>query len=104
MSTIALAYITVPSKAKAQELVQDLLEQRLIACANIIPMESMYRWKGTIERQAEHLIIAKTLPELAHDLKKAVQMLHAYEVPCILNLVAEANESYYSFVFQALKS
>jgi periplasmic divalent cation tolerance protein len=47
-------YITTPSFDVADAIGRTLVEERLVACVNIIPeMHSIYRWQGTIERRAK---------------------------------------------------
>jgi len=55
------------------------------ACVQILPeMESVYRWQGKIERQAEVLLIAKTTRSKFDDLEREVRALHSYDTPEIV--------------------
>ena len=95
---MTLIYITCKDKKEAEKISNHLLRKRLIACANIFPIKSMYWWKGKIENQKEVLVIAKTLEKNYEKIKKEVSKLHSYSVPCILKIDAEANESYGKWV------
>ena len=95
---MTLIYITCKDKKEAEKISNHLLRKRLIACANIFPIKSMYWWKGKIENQKEVLVIAKTLGKNYEKIKKEVSKLHSYSVPCILKIDAEANESYGKWV------
>lgn len=75
-------YITSPPDAAA-EISETLLEERLVACVNQVPSESIYRWEGEIHRDEEVILLAKTTDEAYDDLVARVQELHPYEVPCI---------------------
>ena len=75
-------YITVPLPA-ADELVETLLEERLVACVNHLPIRSTYRWDGEIHRDEEALLLAKTTDEAYDDLVDRVETLHPHDVPCI---------------------
>jgi periplasmic divalent cation tolerance protein len=77
--------VTTASKLEAQKIVQNLLERRLIACANIFgPIESHFWWQSKIERAEEFLILMKSNRKLFPKLTKAVNEMHSYDVPEIL--------------------
>lgn len=87
MSHLVLLYVTCASEAEAEAIAEALLQQRLIACANILPgMRSLYWWQGNIERGAETVLILKTQASLADAVTIEVKRLHSYTVPCILPL------------------
>jgi periplasmic divalent cation tolerance protein len=78
-------FITAPNKEEASRLADMLVERKLAACVQILPaMESVYRWQGKIERQAELLLIAKTLASNFAELEREVSALHSYETPEIV--------------------
>lgn len=89
-----LVYITCKDKEEAKKISKHLLEKRLIACANIHPIESLYWWEGKIQEDSEVVVIAKTKEENYNKVKNEVKKIHSYEVPCILKIKAEANEEY----------
>lgn len=97
MAFIAV-YITHPSEASAKDLVDTLLEERLVACANCFPMTSAYWWQGAISRENEWVSIVKTIPENWDRLQERVGTLHSYEVPCIMKTNVEANEAYEEWI------
>lgn len=96
--SMALIYITCKDLKEANKISMLLLEKRLIACANLFPIKSMYLWKGKIENQNEFAIIAKTLEKKYIKIKAEVSKLHSYKIPCILKIDAEANEAYDNWV------
>jgi periplasmic divalent cation tolerance protein len=82
-----LVYMTAGSMEEARKIASALVEERLAACANILPqMESVYQWKGEIENDAEVVVIAKTKASLAEKLNARVLELHSYEVPCVVTM------------------
>lgn len=91
---MALVYITCKDKKEAEKISLDLLKKRLIACANIFPIKSMYWWKGKIERSNEYVIIAKTNNKNFKKLEKEVKKVHSYEIQCILRINSTANKEY----------
>jgi len=64
-----------------------LVEERLVACVNIIPnIHSIYRWKGKIESDNECVILAKTSDNNIKKVIKKIKSLHKYELPDIIVL------------------
>ncbi len=83
----AFVYITTESPEQAERIGRALVEEKLAACANILPgMRSVYRWKGAVETAQETVLIAKTRMALADALAARVKALHTYEVPCVVVL------------------
>jgi periplasmic divalent cation tolerance protein len=77
-----VAYSTVGSKAEAETIATTLVEERIIACANIVaPVTSIYRWKGKVCRTAEWLLIMKTDARAITHLKARLPQLHPYDCP-----------------------
>lgn len=93
-----LFYITYPDEATAQRIADRLIEDGLIACANIFPMQSAYAWQGAIVREGEWVAIFKTRKELETQVEIAVRMLHPYEVPCIMRFEAGVNADYQNWI------
>ena len=91
---MTLVYITCKDEKEAVKLSKYLLEKRLIACSNLFPIRSMYWWKGKIQDEKEYVILAKTLGKNYNKIKEEVSKIHSYDIPCILKIDAEANESY----------
>lgn len=87
MSSYALFYITVPQIEMAQAMARDLLEKKLIACANILPqMQSIYHWQGQVQEDSEVVLLLKSRLELKSQITEAVLQLHSYDCPAILAL------------------
>ena len=93
-----IIYITNPSEEKAKEVAKHLLEKKLIACANLFPIKSMYWWEGKIADENEIVLLAKTLPEKYKEVKAEVEKIHPYDTPCIVKLSSEANEKYFEWM------
>jgi periplasmic divalent cation tolerance protein len=79
--------VTTANKEEAEKIAQCLLDEKLIACANIVgPVSSLFWWKGKIERAEEYVLIMKSNMNLFEKLSKRVKALHSYEVPEIIAL------------------
>ncbi len=97
---IRLVYCTTDTPATAREMSRVLLEERRIACANLLPgMRSLYRWRGEVEEAEETVLILKTTATQLDSLIPRVVELHPYECPAVLVLPVEAgNEAYFSWL------
>ena len=85
VSEFALVYITAANAEEAERIGAALVEERLVACVNIIPAaQSIYRWEGEVQRVVEAMIIAKTLAAKVHDVNDHVRSLHSYQTPAIM--------------------
>ena len=93
-----LIYITCKDRKEAKTISKALLEKKLVACANIHQIESMYWWQGKIQEGTEAVIIAKTNENNYEKVKQEVKKLHSYDTPCIIKLNAEANKEYSDWV------
>lgn len=93
-------YITCGSQEEAQKIGASLVQDRLAACANIIPgMTSIYQWKGKIEQDQEIVLIAKTTRSQLQALTQHVTQLHSYEVPCVVALpIQGGNPDYLQWI------
>ncbi len=79
--------ITAPAGAAEAELARTLVDERLVACVNLIPgVRSLYRWQGEVQDDAESLLLCKTTPDRYAALEARVRELHPYEVPEIIAL------------------
>ena len=99
MSAI-LVYITVPTAEEGEAIARFLLEQRLIACANLMPsIKSLYWWEGKIDQSEEVVVIAKTRAPLFDKVKAAVCEKHSYECPCIVALpIADGHAPFLAWI------
>lgn len=96
---ICVMYSTVPPSRSA-DLAQRLLEKNLVACVNVLPVRSFYRWKGEACDEQEHLLIIKTRKDLAGTVTRAIKEMHPYEVPEIITLpVIAGHLPYRDWVF-----
>jgi periplasmic divalent cation tolerance protein len=91
MTDALLVFTTLPSADKAAELAKALVEERLAACANLLPaIRSIYRWQGKLQDENEVLVLLKTRAEHLERLKLRILELHPYELPEVLAVPIEA--------------
>ena len=85
--TAIVVMLTAASREEAARLAEMLVGARLAACVQILPeMESVYWWKGAIQREPEYLLLAKTTAARFASLEREVRALHSYETPEIIAL------------------
>ncbi|MFW6080226.1 MAG: divalent-cation tolerance protein CutA, partial [Gemmatimonadota bacterium] len=73
-----------------------LVEERVVACGNILPaLTSIYRWGGEVERDQEALVVLKTTTAAVPELLERVPALHPYDVPEVLVLPVDAGHAPY---------
>ena len=70
-----------------ERLLRSLLEERLVACGNILGgVRSLYWWDGAVQDEAEELLLMETTAEDIAEKIQRIRELHPYEVPKILAL------------------
>ena len=96
---------TTPTINEAEALAEKVVEARLAACVQILPrMTSVYIWEGKLQREGEHLLLIKTLPEKFDELGKFITANHSYDVPEIVAIDAERiSEPYLSWIKETLR-
>ncbi len=96
MAEHIMAMTTTGDEESAVVLARALLERRIVACVNIVPrVRSLYRWKGTIEDDAECVLLMKTRADRYHALASALDELHTYDVPELIVLPIEQGSAAY---------
>lgn len=81
---VLMVLTTIPASA-VQPVVRSLLDERLVACANLMPVgRSLYRWEGRIEEGEEQVVLLKTVRARRDALRVRLAELHPYDVPEIL--------------------
>ncbi len=102
MKNLISIYATFPDKKEAKKIIKALLESKLIACANIFEAESFYTWKWKMENENEIVAFLKTKEENWEKVKEKIELLHSYEVPCILKLQIDGNLEYKNWILESV--
>jgi periplasmic divalent cation tolerance protein len=105
VSSYVVVFMTASDKKEALKIVRRLLNERLIACANIVgPISSLFWWEGKIDEASEFLVIMKSRKGLFKRLSERVKETHSYEVPEILELpITEGLSSYLEWMSASLQ-
>ncbi len=97
--SFSLLYVTHPSKPEAVRVTVELMNSRLIACANYYPMDSVYWWEWRLTSASEVMTIYKTRTEHIAEVEKLILASHKYETPCIIRLAeVTANTGYEQWI------
>jgi periplasmic divalent cation tolerance protein len=81
---------TSPSIEEARKICNGLVQEQIVACANIIPnVESIYLWKGEIETAVEVKVYLKTMDEKFSEVKSYILKNCSYEIPEIVKITLE---------------
>ncbi len=99
-SQVVAVLTTAPSAEAADRIGTALVEERLAACANLVPgVSSVFRWNGQVSREAEILVVLKTTAARLGDLRRRLVELHPYEVPEVIAVdVREGHPPYLDWV------
>ena len=83
---VLVAFCTFPNAEAARGVARQLVEQRLVACGNVLPqIHSVYRWEGKVESGDEALAIFKLTAARYAEFESTLRSLHPYEVPEIMS-------------------
>jgi len=87
---------TAPNIEEAESLAEKIVGAKLAACVQVLPeMKSFYFWEGAVQKEPEHLLLIKTLPEKYEALQSFILENHSSDVPEIVALNAsEVSERY----------
>lgn len=99
-----VVFLTARDRSEASRLAEMLVGARLAACVQILPeMQSIYRWQGEVHREAEVLLLAKTLASRFAELEREVRALHSYEAPEIIAVpAARCSEPYQRWIVETI--
>jgi periplasmic divalent cation tolerance protein len=75
---------TCGSDEEANRIASLLVSAHLAACVNIIPVKSVFEWKGIVQDQPEWLLIIKSVRSNFDAIKENVTANHSYELPEIV--------------------
>ncbi len=98
--------MTAASEEEATRIGEMLVSKKLAACVQILPrMQSIYVWKGEVQREAEVLILAKTTKENFAEVEREVRAIHSYETPEIIALpIVKGSASYLEWLFASCEA
>lgn len=86
-SAVQVLLSSCPDEQTARGIADALVAEHLAACVTILPgAQSVYRWRGQVERAAEHVLLIKAPAATYPMLERRLLELHPYDVPELLVL------------------
>ena len=97
--------VTVASLSEGQEIATALIKDKLAACVNLFPIDSIYLWQGEVQQDREYQLIIKTDLNKFVELSAKIKTLHSYEVPEIIALpIVNGSQAYLNWLGTSLRS
>jgi len=95
-----VVFVTTKNVREANKIAAKLVKGKLIACANVVKgVNSIFRWKGKVEKASETLLILKSKKSCFKKIVKTVKKYHSYDVPEIIALpIIDGNKDYLGWV------
>lgn len=100
-----LVYVTASDADEAARIGRAVVEERLAACANVVPgVSSIYWWEGKVDESREASLILKTRSDLVKELTTRIKALHSYTVPCVVALpIDDGNPDFLNWIVRETK-
>lgn len=97
--------VTTKDVSEAEKIGRALVDQKLVACANILPgVKSFFWWEGRVDTSDEALLILKTKKSLFKKVEKAVKSLHSYATPEVIALpIGQGSKEYLKWIEESVK-
>ena len=91
--------VTCGSHDEADRIAAALVDGRLAACVQRLPIRSTYRWEGEVQHDDEVLLLVKTVAARFDDVAATVRELHSYDVPAITAVpIVRGSDDYLAWI------
>ena len=82
----SLIITTCENRETAKAIAKLLVERRLVACVQMIPIDSIYLWKEKICEESETMLLIKSRKILFEEVVIAIRENHTYEIPEVVQI------------------
>jgi periplasmic divalent cation tolerance protein len=89
------------TEAETIKMAKELVNNRLAACCNYSPCNSIFRWKNELEVAQEWILSIKTIEANCQAIVKSIQKEHSYDLPAIIIEKKDVNSEYFTWVFES---
>lgn len=96
MKKYCIVFTTFPNETDANKIIDYVLENKMVACAQTLNINSHYIWKNEICHGGEILVLFKTSWDLYNALESKIKEMHPYEVPEIIAVDIEKGLNSYT--------
>ncbi len=101
---MSFIYVTCSSLDEARNIGRTLVEEKLAACVNIFPVNSIYMWEGELKGALEFALIIKTTESKFKEIEKKIKEMHSYENPCIVMLkIGDCSKEFENWIKSIVK-
>ncbi len=99
-----LLYVTAGSEEEANKIAATLVEEQLVACANILGASTaIYRWKEKLTKETEFILVLKTVARLVQKSVQRIDELHSYECPAVIVIdIQDGNKEFLNWINNAV--
>ena len=101
---IIVFYVPFGSEEEAERVSHLLIQEKYIACANVMQSKSCYMWTERLHKEVEYVAFMKTIETQADALRMRIEELHSYDVACIASWKISVNKSYYNWILSVISS
>ena len=103
MHNFSLIYVTCKNKNEANSIATILVEEKLVACANIIDsVKSIYCYNNQVHYDNEVILILKTQSKLFDEVRLRILKIHSYEIPCIVEIkISNGEKSFLDWIISS---
>jgi periplasmic divalent cation tolerance protein len=103
-SDFGMLLTTTPTREEAARIAKLLIDEKLAACVQLLPIESFYFWQGATQNEVELLLLVKTRSNLFEQAIARIKDIHSYTVPEIVALPFTAGfGSYLNWIDQVTR-
>lgn len=98
-SKYSMTMVSVGKESEAKSIAKSLVEQKLAACVQLLPIQSTYIWQGNFECDAEILMLIKSRKDDFAAIERVVRSLHSYDVAEIISFdIAAGSRPYLDWI------
>lgn len=96
--------VTASSQQEAEAIAKALVEAKMAACVTMMPVYSIYTWKGQVMNEQEWQMVIKTDLGKFSLIEQKILELHSYEVPEIIAIpISTGSQSYLEWISDTIK-
>lgn len=99
-----IVLVTAGSVPEAEAIATSLVNSRLAACVNLVPIQSIYTWQGKLHQEQEWQLLIKTDLSQFQTIAAKIRELHSYEVPEIIAIpIVAGSQPYLNWISEQVQ-